>query len=192
MLCTGLNWIFSELHNYWMLTSSIWIALQYHEHTVFAWRVSVVLLNLLMAILLASALLVCSPPPLLASPPHFWTLVDMFAVGGQFSGPVLFFLCGSAAVCCRSSPVWNLPPNWVVQLSVAPSSSCVDLHSDWFVQLSLVLDLTMWPRLLWHHMVPSSARDRRAHTHLPLPASHTPWSHTKLRSKYFGFRVSNI
>lgn len=118
------------------------------------------LLNLLMAVLLASAPLVCSPLPLLASPPHFWTFVDMFAVfagglgggGGSSLGPFCLFLCGSAAVllpllsCMETCPPPPLKRG--VQLSVAPSSSCVDLHSDWFVQLSLVLDLTMWPRLL--------------------------------------------
>lgn len=98
------------------------------------------------------------------------------------------FLCGSPAVCCLSFSVRTLPPNRLVQLSVAPPSSCVDLHFDWFVQLSLVLDLTMWPRLLWHHMVPSSARDRRAHAHLPLPANHLPWSKTwELSTCLFAF-----
>lgn len=68
------------------------------------------LLNLVMAILFASALPVCSPMPLLASPLSLRTCVDVFAIGGQFSRPVLF-LCGSAAVCCLSYPVWNLPPD---------------------------------------------------------------------------------
>lgn len=124
--------------------------------------------------------------------PHAFTCISSSSM--KLCGPYCYWsdtslapppsLCGSAAVCCPlllscidtdSSPL----PDWLVQLSVAPPSSCVDPHSDWFVQLSLVLDLTMWPRLSWHHMVPSSARDRPAHSHLPVPANHMPWS-TKL------------
>lgn len=147
-----------------------------------------------MATLSASALPVCSPMPLPTSlPPR--TCVDIFYfflilwVGSLPCSSFLFIfllfiyffsLCGAAAVYCLSCPVswkptpFTPPPFWLIGaallLPLPSSSSCVDLHSGFFVQLSLVLDLTMWPRLLWHHMVPSSARDRPAHTHLPSPS----------------------
>lgn len=114
--------------------------------------------------------------------------------------PFLFYVDLQLSVTSPSPLIWNLPlpllptpnpptppPSWLVRLSVAPSSSCVDLHSDWLARLSLVLDLTMWPRLLWHHMVPSSARDRWAHTHLPLPASHTSWDRNRFKGKVMHF-----
>lgn len=129
-----------------------------------------------MAVISASALPICSPNASPCISVLLWTCVDIF-----------FLFVGSSLLLPPScvdlqlfvaSPVLYGPysPDWLVQLSVAPPSSCVDLYSDWFVQLSLVLDLTMWPRLLWHHMVPSSARDRPAHAFMPLPANHTPWS----------------
>lgn len=141
--------------------------------------------KLVLAALFASAPPLCSPH---ASPCIFSSSMDLCGhfryFGGQFSGsaslPVWICSCLLPLLSCMDPD----PPDWMVQLSVAPPSSCVDLHSDWFVQLSLVLDLTMWPRLLWHHMVPSSARDRRAHAHLPLPANHAPWSKKNLEAKH--------
>lgn len=116
-----------------MVEAFIQSALQYHEHMWYIFSMEglsdkqapnvsalpmelinitrlQMLRKLVMAVLFASALPVCSPMPLLASPLPLWTCVDIFAIGGQFSGPVPF-LCGSAAVCCLSYPVWTLPPD---------------------------------------------------------------------------------
>lgn len=134
------------------------------------------LLKLVMAVLFASALPVCSPMPLLASPLPLWTSVDIFRYWWAvlWSRPPPVWICS----CLLPLPSCMDPAPWLTGAALCCPTflSCVDLHSDWFVPLSLVLDLTMWPRLLWHHMVPSSARDRRAHAHLPLPANHIPWS----------------
>lgn len=138
------------------------------------------LLNLVMAIL-------CFSPSCLQS--HAFLCISSLSLD----------LCGNfcywwAALWSRSFPVWLCscllpllsclePAPWLIGAALCcPVFLLCGPAFWWFVQLSLVLDLTMWPRLLWHHMVPSSARDRRAHTHPPLPANHTPWSKT---AKYF-------
>lgn len=119
--------------------------------------------------------------PFFASPLCLWTCVEIFCYWW-------------AALWSRSFPVWLCscllpllsclePAPWLIGAALCcPVFLLCGPAFWWFVQLSLVLDLTMWPRLLWHHMVPSSARDRRAHTHPPLPANHAPWSKT---AKYF-------
>lgn len=92
--------------------------------------------KLVMALLFALAVPVCSPMPLLASPLPLWTCLDIFAIGGQFSGPapsscvdlqlsvaspILYGPCPwltGAALCCSAFLLCG-PAFWLVRAAVS-------------------------------------------------------------------------
>lgn len=144
------------------------------------------LLKLVMAILFASALAaVCSPMPLLASPLPLWTCVDIFRyLVDSFSGPVPLPVWICSCLLPLLSCMDPAPPDWLVQLSVAPPSSCVDLH----IWLARAAVSCAWS----NHVAPptvashgSVKRQGPPSTHPPASPSQSHALEQKFGAKYF-------
>ena len=171
-----------------MVEAFIQSALQYHEHMWYIFSMAglsgkqtldvsalpmelnkitrlQMLLKLVLAVLFASALPVCSPMPLLASPLPLWTCVDIF----RYWWPVL---CGSAAVCCLSSPVWTLPP-WLIGAALCCPTFLLCGPAFWLIRAAVSC---AWS----NHVAPPTVTSHGSVKRQGPPSTHPPASPSQI------------